>query len=92
MRSLRRWWTARSQPLSARGHLYAITFWLILAALVAHQLLTGDEDSALRWLLLAGALLNVAVLVISYRSTRRLRRETLRSSADGETTGTAGAE
>ncbi len=61
----------------------------MLAALVAHQLLTGAEDQALELLLLAVALTNLAVLLVSYRNA--LRREKRGSGPDRDAQGTTGA-
>ena len=76
-----------SRPLSARGHLIGMVFWLVLAALVAYQLLTEDDGPGLEFVLLAVVLTNLAVLLVSYRNT--LRRGERGASADGDAPGGA---
>ncbi len=87
MRSLAKCWIARNRPLSARGHLYGIGFWLILTAFAAYRLLVGDEESAIWGIWSLVGLINVAVLGASYRNIRRRRREALRPSAGGNVGG-----
>ena len=88
MSLLAKWLIARTRPLSARGHLHAIVFWLILTAFVAYRLLVGDEESAIWGIWLPVGSINLAVLVASYRKIRRRRHEALRPSAGGNVEGT----
>lgn len=66
-----------------------MVFWLVLAALVTHQLLTESDGPGTELFLLAVVLTNLAVLLVSYRTTRR--REEWRASADGDAPGATGA-
>ena len=66
-----------------------MVFWLILAALVTYQLLTGNDGPGTELFLLAVVLTNLAVLLLSHRNTRR--REERRASADGDAPGATGA-
>lgn len=91
MWSLRGWWrTAGRRPLSVRGHLIGLAFWLILAALLAYRLLTGDDDPGFLSSLMAVAVLtNLAALLLSFRNT--LRDAMRRSRPDGDAERTTGA-
>ncbi len=89
MRSLAAWWARTSRPLCARGHLYAIVFWLVLTAFVAQQLLTGDDESAFGVIWLLVGLIYLAVLLAGYRTIRRSRSEALRPNADDGVEGTS---
>ncbi len=66
-----------------------MVFWLVLAALVTYQLLTENDGPRTELILLAVVLTNLAVLLLSYRTT--LRREERRASADGDAPGATGA-
>ncbi len=66
-----------------------MVFWLILAALVTYQLLTGNDDPGTELFLLAVVLTNLAVLLVSYRNA--LRREKRGSGPDRDAQGTTGA-
>ncbi len=66
-----------------------MVFWLVLAALVTHQVLTGSAGPGTELFLLAVVSTNPAVLLLSYRST--LRRGERRASADGDAPGATGA-
>jgi hypothetical protein len=68
MSSLGQWLrTAWRRPLSVRGHLIGLAFWLVLAALLAYRLLTADDDpGALFFLSAVAVLTNFAVLLLSY--------------------------
>ncbi len=66
-----------------------MVFWLVLAALVTYQLLTGNDGPGTELFLLAVVLTNFAVLLVSYRNTRR--REERRASAEGIAPGATGA-
>ncbi len=92
MRSLADWWTARGRPLSARGHLYGIIFWLILTAFVARQVLIGDDQLAIWIIWVLVGLITVTVLLASYRTLRQSRSEALRPSADDSVQGTSEIE
>ena len=91
MWSLRQWWrTAGRRPLSVRGHLIGLAFWLVLAALLAYRLLTGDDDSGFLFFLMAVAVLtNLAALLLSYRNALRHAMRRLGPAGDAE--GTTGA-
>jgi membrane protein DedA with SNARE-associated domain len=78
-----------SRPLSARGHLYWIAFWLVFTAFVAQQVLTGDDESALGAIWLLVGLIHLAVLLAGYRTIRRSRNEAPRPSADDIVEGTS---
>ncbi len=82
MRLLADWWARTSRPLSARGHLYWMVYWLVLTAFVVQQLITGDAESAFGGIWLLVGLIYLAVLLTSYRTLRRSRSEAPRPSAD----------
>ena len=85
-----RWRTAGRRPLSVRGHLIWLAFWLALAALLAYRLLTGDAEPGFFFFLIAAAVLtNFAVLLLSYRDTPRDPMQ--RSDRDSDPEGTTGA-
>ncbi len=86
MISLRQWWTA-GRPLSARGHLIALAFWLVVGALVVYRLLTADGKSTFTaWALGVAVVGNLVALSASYRNV--LRRTERPSSAGGDARGT----
>jgi hypothetical protein len=89
MRSLADWWARTSRPLSARGHLYWIAFWLVFTAFVAQQVLTGDDESAFGVIWLLVGLIYLAVLLAGYRTVRRSPSEELRPNADDSVEGTS---
>jgi hypothetical protein len=87
MRSLKEWWTDTERPLSARGHLYWMAFWLSLGAITVYRMLTDDGKLVLQILLLVTVLSYLVYLLVGYRNALRAER---RPGPHGDVDGATG--
>ena len=69
------WWRAGERPLSVRGHVYGMVFWLAFLGIAVYRTLATDRELWLSILFPVGVLANLSYLLLSYRNALLRQRQ-----------------